>query len=84
MSRGISIKTKLPQHKQLVYCLTKEKGQAVLVFFSNEQIFQELIMKGIQVSYEKRKGYIFASQEVPGNYTQDITHWMSIFNLPKE
>ncbi len=73
-----SVTNKLPKHHELVLAVSRRGTCAVVIFVDNEQIFQGLMMRNIQVPHEQREGYSFCSQELPGNVFENVTHWAYI------
>ena len=77
MSKWIKIQDKLPKHKQLVLAFNVSGTAVVVIFLDNEETAKFLEEKGIHI--EKKRGYQFCSQEIPGNILEGVSHWMPIF-----
>jgi len=70
MTNWISVKDRLPKHRDKVIAYTigrnkNKKGIVVSIYVENEQVYQDLKMAGIPTpDPERRKGGDFCSQEI--------------------
>lgn len=84
MTNWISVKDKLPEHKETILCYSP-KGHVVCVFIDSKIMNKELIESGYpeeQVNLDKNP-YYFCSQEIKMYTLNNVTHW-SYLDSPKD
>jgi len=84
MKEWISVKDKLPSHRQKILVYT-QKGQAVCIFVDSIKMNDELCKKGYaseMVNVEENP-YYFCSQETNSHTLKGVTHWMPLPNKPE-
>jgi len=79
--KWIDINDQLPNHGEKVLTYTKTGAFSVCVLIDIKKMNEELFELDIseKLFMDELSQYKFCSQEIPGNYLNNVTHWRYLY-----